>query len=81
MFKTQKLSCKNRETVPRVSSFPGPQYRYYLGHIGLQEELEILCDHPLRDGIDVGQGIRSLFERIEANQTDDLENKKNNFNF
>jgi hypothetical protein len=44
----------------------------YLGHVGLEEELEVVGDDPLGHGVDVVEGIPRGLEREEADQANNL---------
>ena len=49
-----------------------PEDGLALGHVGLQEHLEVVTDDPLADGVDVVESIAGGLEGIEADQVDDL---------
>ena len=49
-----------------------PQHRLALGHVCLQEELQVIADNPFAHRVDVGQSVASSFEREETNQVNNL---------
>ena len=47
----------------------------YLGHVGLQEQLEVIMDNTLTDRIDIGKSVSSSFEGEKPNEVDNLCNE------
>ena len=46
--------------------------RTHLGHVGVQEQFEIIMDNTFADRVNVGESITRSFEREESNQIDNL---------